>query len=389
MTKRKNIYLDNGATTPLAPEVLKAMKPFLTKKFGNPNSIHSQGREAREAIEMARKRILEKLGAKKGVLIFTGCGSESNNLAIKGVAFANINVSKDGGCQGHIITSKIEHSCVLESCKWLEKYGFEVTYLDVDKDGSIDIEELKKAIRKDTILVSIMHVNNEIGVIEPIREIGKICREKGIYFHTDACQSFTKVPLNVEDDFIDLATINAHKIHGPKGIAALYIQNGVKIEPWIHGGGQEDGLRGGTENVAGIVGFGSAVDVIKQDDIEKMKKLQDKIIKEILKIPRCHLNGSANQRVCNNINVRFDKAEGESLMLQLDMAGFAVSTGSACSSKSLKPSHVLLALGLKQEQTHGALRITISKYTTNEEIDSFLKVLPKFVENLRRMSPFK
>ncbi|NCS98380.1 MAG: cysteine desulfurase NifS [Candidatus Huberarchaeum crystalense] len=377
------IYLDNGATTQIAPEVLKAMKPYLTKKFGNPNSIHLFGREPAKAIEMVRKRILEKLGAKRGILVFTGCGSESNNLAIKGVAFANRNKGK------HIITSKIEHSCVLESCKWLEKQGFEITYLDVNKEGIVDVGALKKAIRKDTILVSVMHVNNEIGTIQPICEIGKICREKGIYFHTDACQSFTKVPLNVDKYFLDLVTISAHKIHGPKGVAALYIQNNVKIEPWVHGGGQEDGLRGGTQNIPGIIGFGAAVDVIKPEDIKKMTEIRNKTIKEILKIKGSHLNGSLTQRACNNINVRFDKIEGESLLMHLDNLGIAVSTGSACASKSLEPSHVLRALGLSPEQTHGSLRITISKYTTNKEIDYFLSVLPKFIEKLRNISPLK
>ena len=378
----KRIYLDHAATTPVAKEVIDAMRPFLDKGFGNASSIHSFGREAREAIENARSTIAKKVNAHGYKLVFTSGGTESNNFALKGVAFAN---RKDGK---HIITSKIEHDCVLNSCRWLEEQGFEVTYLPVDREGFVSLDELEDAIRKDTILVSIMHANNEIGTIEPIEEIGRICSEYGIYFHTDACQSFTKVPIDVKKQKIDLLTINSHKIYGPKGVGALLIRDGVKIDPLLHGGGHEFGLRSGTENVAGIVGFAKATEIIKEKDIRRMTRLRDLLIDGALSIDNSRLNGPRKHRLCNNANFSFKYVEGESLVLYLDTKGIATSTGSACSSRSLEPSHVLTAIGLDPEEAHESIRMTLGKDNTKDEIDFTLEVLRKSVESLRKISPF-
>jgi cysteine desulfurase len=380
----KRIYLDHAATTPVAKEVVDAMLPFFTEKFGNASSLHSFGREANRALEDSRETIVKRVNAgKEHNLVFTSGGTESNNLALKGVVFAN----REKG--NHIITSKIEHDCVLNCCKWLEKQGFKVTYLPVDREGFVSLEDLEKSIRKDTILVSIIHGNNEIGTIEPIEEIGKICSKHGIYFHTDACQSFTKVPINLKKQNIDLLTINAHKIYGPKGIGALIIRNGVKIDPWLHGGGQESGLRSGTENIASIVGFAKAAEIAKEKDVEHMTKLRDMIITTILEIKDSWLNGPKKQRLCNNTNFSFRFVEGESLILHLDSKGIATSTGSACSSKSLEPSHVLTAIGLTPEEAHGSVRISIGRENTKEEIDYTIESLKEAVDILRKISPFK
>ncbi|RLJ09116.1 MAG: cysteine desulfurase NifS [Candidatus Aenigmatarchaeota archaeon] len=378
----KIIYLDNAATTPVAPEVMEAMKPFFTERFGNASSLHFLGKQAKEALEKSREKIMKKVNAKEHKLVFTSGGTESNNFALKGTAFAN----KDKG--KHIITTKIEHDCVLNACKWLEKQGFEVTYLSVDREGFVDLNELEESIRKDTILVSIIHGNNEIGTIQDLKEIGKICQEHEVYFHTDACQSFTKVPIDLKKEHIDLLTINSHKIYGPKGVGGLFIRNGIKIDPLSHGGGHEFGLRSGTENVSGIVGFAKATEIIKDKDIKHMTKLRNMLIKGVLEIEDAWLNGPREKRLCNNTNFSFRYIEGEALMLYLDVKGIAASTGSACSSKSLEPSHVLTAIGLKPEDAHGSLRLTLGKDSTEDEIKYTIEVLKQSVDSLRKISPF-
>jgi len=382
----RRVYMDYAATTPVDPRVLKAMLPYFTKKFGNTMSLHSFGREAKKALEDSREAIANLMNAKPEEIIFTSSATEANNLAIKGVALANRNKGK------HIIVSKIEHHCVLKSARWLERNGFEVTYLPVDKYGLVDLGELESAIRKDTILVSIMHANNEIGTIEPIAEIGKICKEKGVYFHTDAAQTYGKIPINVEKMNIDLLTASSHKMYGPKGAACLFIRKGVKIEPLLHGGGHEFGLRSSTVNVACIVGFAEAAKICKKvmkKEAERLTKLRDRLIKGCLKIENSHLNGHPKLRLPNNANFWFAFIEGESLVMELDAHGIAASTGSACSSKSLEPSHVLLAIGLKHHEAHGSLRLSIGRWTTREEVDYVLKVLPEAVERLRKISPYK
>jgi len=376
------VYLDNGSTTKVDEEVLKTMLPYFSEKYGNAMSLHQIGQEAKEALENSREIIAKKLNAKPEEIIFTSGGTESNNLAIQEIAYTNREKGK------HIITTKIDHDCVLNACKFLEKDGFNVTYLNVDKDGFVNPEDVAKEIRKDTILVSIIHGNNETGTIQPIEEIAKICREKSVYFHTDACQSFTKTEIDVKKQNLDLITINSHKIHGPKGVGALYIKKGTNIHPLLHGGGHEFGLRSGTENISGIVGFAKAVEVAKEKHIKHMTKLRDKLINGILKeIPHTRLNGPKEKRLCNNANISFEFIEGESLLMRLDDKGIEVSTGSACSSKSLDPSHVLLAIGLKHEIAHGSIRFSLSKYTTEEEIDYTIKILKEEVKALREMSP--
>ena len=378
----KTIYLDNAATTQVADEVLKEMEPYFSQKFGNASSVHFLGQEARRAIENARAKIAKSINAGKDEIIFTSGGTESNNLAIKGIAFAR--------GKGHIITTKIEHDCVLNTCKWLEKQGFEVTYLDVDSDGFIDLKKLEKAIRKDTILVSIIHGNNEIGTIQNFEAIGEICKKHNVLFHTDACQSYTKTELDVKKQNLSLVALNAHKIHGPKGVGALYIKQGTKIIPWQHGGGQEFNLRSGTENIPGIVGFERAVELMNKKDVEKMIKLRDKLIEGVLsKIKNVKLNGPRENRLCNNVNFSFEGVEGEATGTYLDSYNICSSTGSACSSKSLEPSHVLKAIGLSDEEAHGSLRLSLSKYTTEEEIDKVLEVLPIIINKLRKISPFE
>jgi len=382
----KRIYMDYAATTPVDPRVFEAMKPFFTKSFGNTMSLYSFGREAKKALEESREKVASLMKAEANEIIFTGSATESDNLALKGIAFANKQRGK------HIITSAIEHHAILDTAKWLEKQGFEITILPVDKYGLVSPADVENAIRKDTILVSVMHANNEIGTIEPIEEIGKICNEHGVYFHTDAAQSFGKIPVDVNKMNIDLLTANAHKMYGPKGVGALFVRKGVEIEPLLHGGGHEFGLRSSTVNVSGIVGFGAAVDIAKKEikqEAERLTKLRDRLIKGALEIEDSHLNGHPTKRLPNNANFWFAYVEGESIVFHLDMKGIAASTGSACSSESLEPSHVLLAIGLKHEEAHGSLRLTLGKYNKKEDIDYLLKILPGIIKKLRELSPFK
>ena len=385
--KTKKIYLDYAATTPADPRVIKAMLPYLNEKYGNTMSLHQFGQKARQALEKSRKQVADLMGARIDEIVFTSSATESNNLAIKGIAFANRNKGR------HIIISSIEHPCIVESSKWLEKQGFKITQLKVDKYGLINPDQVRKAIKKDTILVSIMHANNEIGTIEPIQEIGKVCKEKGVYFHTDAAQSFGKVPIDVNKMNVDLLTASSHKMYGPKGAACLFVRKGTKIEPLLHGGEHEFGLRSSTVNVADIVGFGQACKIYLREmeqEAKRLTQLRDRLIKGVLKnIELSHLNGHPKKRLPNNVNFWFDFIEGEALVMQLDLAGIAGSTGSACSSEKLKPSHVLLAIVLKPQQAHGSLRLTLGRWTTQKEIDKTLKVLPKAINKLRKISPFK
>jgi cysteine desulfurase len=382
---KKKIYLDYAATTPVDPRVLKAMMPYFNSKFGNPASLHNFGQEANESLEKSRKTIADFIKAKPEEIVFTGSATESNNLALKGTAFANRFRKK------HIITTQVEHDCVLESSLWLKTQGFEVDFLPVNKYGLIDLNQLKKTIKKDTLLVSVIHGNNEIGTVQDIKSIGKICRENNIYFHTDASQSIGKVDIDVSQLNIDLLTASSHKIYGPKGVAILYVKKGVLIDPILHGGGQEKNLRSSTVNVAGIIGFTKAIEILKKDgkqENKRLKKLRNLLIKEILKnIKDTHLNGHPSQRLSNNINISFSGVEGESLMLELDHYGIAVSTGSACSSKTLEPSHVLLAIGLSPFRAHGSVRISLGRHTTKSDIDFLIKTLKKSTEKLRKISP--
>jgi cysteine desulfurase len=382
----KRIYFDHSATTAVLPEVHDAMLPYFLERYGNPSSIHSFGREAKIALEDARKKVAELLNADPTEIVFTSGGTESDNLAIKGIAMYK------GKMKGHIITTKIEHHAVLEPCEWLKRFGFEVTHVPVDSEGLVDAGDIERAIRNDTVLISVMMANNEIGTIQPVKEIGAIARSKGVPFHTDAVQAIGKLPIDVKRDNIDLLSLSAHKFHGPKGVGGLYVRKGVKIEPILHGGGQERGLRSSTVNVAGIVGLGKAAEMAKRDlgpASEKMKAIRDKLIKRVPElVPNAYLNGHRTKRLVNNANFRFDYIEGEGLILQLDFRGIAASTGSACSTGSLEPSHVLLALGLKHEQAHGSLRITLGRENTQEEADYLLEVLPGIVAKLREISPF-
>jgi len=378
----KRIYMDHAATTPVAPEVLEAMKPYFSEKFGNSASLHYFGREAENALEDARRSIAKFFGVKPEEIFFTSGGTEADNLALKGIASAF--------GKGHIITSQIEHHAILHTAKWLENHGFDVTYLPVDKYGFVNPEDVEKAIRKDTILISIMHANNEIGTIEPIEEIGKICRKHGVYFHTDAVQTVGKIPIPTKN--IDLLSSSAHKLYGPKGVGLLYIKNGVKIEPIQHGGGHEKGMRSGTENVAGIVGFARAIELAKKHmdkEVKRLSALRDELIKETLKIGDSWLNGHPTKRLPGNAHFGFKFIEGEALILLLDEMGIAASTGSACSSKSLKPSHVLTAIGLKPEEAHGSLRLTLGKDNNEEDIKYAADAIQDVVEKLRKISPFK
>jgi cysteine desulfurase len=379
------IYLDNAATTKIDDRVLKVMLPYFSDKYGNASSIHTKGQEAKRALEQARKIIAKSINAKPSEIVFTSGGTESNNLAVKGIAFAD----KDRG--KHIITTKTEHDCVLNACRWLEKQGWKVTYLSVDKEGFVSPEQLEKAITKDTILTSIIHGNNEIGTIQNLEELGKICKSRGVLFHTDACQSFTKTLLDVKKQHLSLVTLNAHKIHGPKGVGALYVREGVKLEPLSHGGGHESGLRSGTENIPGIVGFAKAVKIARKKDIKKMSRLRDFLINGIEeKISGSKLNGPRdNKRLCNNVNFSFAGVEGEAIGMLLDAEGICSSTGSACSSKSLEPSHVLLSIGLSEEEAHGSLRLSLSKFNTEQEINKVLEIMPEIIKKLRKISPFE
>ncbi len=381
------VYFDNSATTAVDPRVMDEMMPYFSTKYGNASSLHSFGREAYNALEDARERCARAIGAQRREIVFTSGGTEADNLAIQGIAFS----SRDKG--DHIITSSIEHHAVLHTCEFLESQGFKVTYLPVDREGRVSVESVKNAITARTILVSVMAANNEIGTIEPIREIGGVAHDAGAMFHTDAVQAIAKMPIDVQHDNIDLLAFSGHKFHGPKGVGALYVRKGVRLRPMIYGGGHERGLRSSTENVAGLVGMGKAIELgvtEMPEAVPKMAAIRDKIIDGVLHaVPDTHLNGPREGRLCNNAHFRFDFIEGEALVLHLDAAGFAGSTGSACSTKTLDPSHVLMAIGLRPEQAHGSLRISLSKANTMEEADAFLRVVPGVVSKLREMSPIK
>lgn len=379
------IYFDNAATTAVRSEVFEAMSKYFSKEFGNPSSIYKIARENKKAVEESREKIAKAINADKNEIFFTAGGSESDNWAIKGIAESYASKGK------HIITLSIEHHAVLHTCQFLETKGYEVTYLPVDNDGIVDLNELKNAIREDTILISVMFANNEIGSLQPIEEIGKIAHENGIIFHTDAVQALGHIPIDVKALNIDLLSMSAHKIYGPKGVGALYIKKGTKITPLIHGGAQEKNRRAGTENVPGIVGMGTAVELIT-NEIEKesvrLSYLRDKLIDGILEsIPYSRLNGSRDKRLPGNVNISFEFVEGESILLLLDMKGICASSGSACTSGSLDPSHVLLAIGLPHEKAHGSLRLTLGMFNTEEEVDYLLKELPPIIKRMREMSP--
>ncbi|SHE29164.1 cysteine desulfurase [Tissierella praeacuta DSM 18095] len=381
----KYIYMDNAATTPVKKEVLEEMIPYFTEKYGNPSSVYSLGSLSKRAVEEAREKVANSIGADKKEIFFTGGGSEADNWAIKGIAYANKNKGN------HIITTKIEHHAILHTCEYLQKNGFEVTYLDVDEYGLIDLEELKKAITDKTILISIMFANNEIGTIQPIKKIGEIAKEKNIYFYTDAVQAMGHIRINVKELNIDLLSMSAHKFYGPKGIGALYIRQGVKIDSLISGGGQERNRRAGTENVPAIVGMGKAIELAYEnldEHNDKLIKLRDSLIQKIQSnISYVRLNGHPTHRLPGNVNMCFRFIEGESLLLSLDMEGIAGSSGSACTSGSLDPSHVLLAIGLPHEIAHGSLRLSLGDFNTEEEIDYVVEKLVKIVDRLRMMSP--
>lgn len=385
MDNKKSIYLDYAATTYTKPEVVEEMMPYFTEQFGNPSSVYTFARKSKSAVEAAREKVAKAIGANTDEIYFTAGGSESDNWALKGIAFAN---KKKGN---HIIISAIEHHAMLHTCDFLKKNGFEITYLKVDENGFVDLEELKASITNKTILISVMFANNEIGTIEPVEEIAKIAHEHDVLFHTDAVQAVGHVPIDVKKMGIDLLSLAGHKFYGPKGVGALYIKRGTRIESLVHGGGQERSRRGGTENLPGIVGLGKAIE-LATENIEaknaKIRELRDMLIEGITeKIPYAKLNGDRTKRLPGNVNFSFQFIEGESLLLLLDMKGICASTGSACSSGSLEPSHVLLALGLPHEMCHGSLRLTLGEETTKEDIDYVLEVLPPIVERLRSMSP--
>ena len=381
----RRIYLDYAATTPVHPEVVRTMLPYLTERYGNPSSIHAFGQEARTAVEDARGQVADLIGAKPEEIVFTSGGTEADNFALKGVAYA---LRKRGD---HIITSSVEHHAVFEACKFLEKGGFKVTYLPVDRYGMVDPEDVHRAITDKTILVSVMHANNEVGTMQPIAEISKIAHERGAYFHTDAVQTAGHIPVDVEELDADLLSMSAHKLYGPKGVGALYIRKGTRIASFVHGGEQERGRRAGTENVPGIVGFGKAAEIAKREretEARRLSELRDRLIEGLLeRIEHINLNGHPTCRLPNNVHVSVEFVEGESMLLNLDLEGIAASTGSACSSGSLEPSHVLLAMGLSHELAHGSLRFTMGRWTTEEDVDRVLEVLPEVVAKLRAMSP--
>lgn len=382
----RRVYLDHSATTPVDPEVAAIMMTYYTEKYGNPSSVHAFGREAKQALEQARNQVAELIGAESREITFTSGGTEADNLAILGTAQALREKGK------HIITSCIEHHAVLETCEYLEKNGFDLTVIPVDEEGVISVDAVKKAIRPDTILITIMHANNEVGSIQPIAEIGKLAKEHGIVFHVDAVQSLGKIPINVEEMKVDLLTVSSHKIYGPKGVGALYVRKGVRLVPLVYGGGQERKRRSGTENTPGIIGFGKACELAGKrmaEDAEKQRKLRDKLMNGIVeRIEYVKVNGPAGEkRLPNNVNISIRYVEGESLLLSLDMLGIAASSGSACTSGSLDPSHVLLGMGLVHEIAHGSLRFSLGRQNTEEDIDYVLEQLPKIVERLRMMSP--
>ena len=379
------IYLDNAATTKTAPEVVDAMLPYFSEYYGNASTIYGLGAESKKAMDHARQTIADSLGAKPEEIYFTAGGSESDNWALKATAEAYASKGK------HIITTKIEHHAILHTCEYLEKRGFEITYLNVDRDGLISLDELKAAIRPDTILISVMFANNEIGTIEPIAEIGEIAKEHGVLFHTDAVQAYAQVPINVDEMHIDMLSASGHKLNGPKGIGFLYIRKGVKIRSFVHGGAQERSRRAGTENIPGIVGLGAAVERamrIMDSKTQREIELRDYLIGRLEnEIPHCWLNGHRTKRLPNNINFSFLFIEGESMLIMLDMKGICASSGSACTSGSLDPSHVLLAIGLKHEEAHGSLRLTLSEDSTKEEMDIVAEEVKTIVQRLRDMSP--
>ena len=381
----KNIYLDYAATTPVDPRVLKAMMPYFFKKFGNSMSLHHFGTEALMGLEESRKTIADFMHVDTEEIFFTSSATESNNLALKGVAFANRDAKK------HIIISKIEHDCILESSRWLERQGFTVTRVGVDRNGFVNLKELEKSLRKDTALVSIIHGNNEIGTIQDLFAIGKICKKAVVYFHTDASQSFGKEQIDVHTMNIDLLTASSHKMYGPKGAAILYVKKGVRIEPILHGGGHEKGLRSSTSNIPAIVGMAKAVEILQKEgkkENARIRKLRDLLISKIVTtIKGVRLNGDPVQRLANNVNVTILGIEGESMVLELDFRGVAVSTGSACSSRTLVPSHVLIAIGLSHKEAHGSLRLTLGRSTTEQEIHTAVKILAQVAKKLRAISP--
>ncbi|MDD5481991.1 MAG: cysteine desulfurase family protein [Candidatus Shapirobacteria bacterium] len=391
---KKPIYFDYAATTPVDERVLSAMLPYFGDKFANSVSLHQPGQEAAKAVDSSRKTLARLLGAKKEEIIFTSSATESNNLALKGLTWANPN-------KKHLLVSSIEHDCVLNSAKWLSSQGYQVEEIPVDETGLVNPDQVAKMIRPDTLLVSVIYASNEVGTIEPIEEIGQVCREKEVLFHTDAAQTFGKLPIDVNKMNIDLLTASSHKIYGPKGAALLYLRSGIKITPLLHGGGHEQTRRSSTVNVPALVGFAKAAQIVYQEMESENKRLitlRDRTIKTVLeKIPKSRLNGHPQKRLSNNINLRFAGIEGEAILMKLDAKGIAVSTGSACASVGISgqlggfadmaPSHVLLALGLTAEQAHGSIRVSLGRPTTNEEVDYFLKVLPQAVADLRRLSP--
>lgn len=383
--KMKRIYLDHNATTPLNSEVADEVCRCLREDFGNPQTLYSFGKDARKLVHDSRETVASLIGAKREEIIFTSGGTESDNMAVRGVAYGNVNKGR------HVISSSIEHHAVLESCRALEKEGFEVTYLPVDENGVVRLDELQKAIRPDTTLISIMHANNETGTIQPVSELGRIAREKGVLFHTDTVQTFGKVKINVDEMNIDLLSASAHKLHGPKGIGALYIRKGVRLKNLIFGGHQERKMRPGTHNVPGIVGLGKAAEIAARDmegEGNKVLRLRERLWEGIIAgVPHIRLNGHPPERLNNTLNVSFEFVEGESLILSLDDQGICVASGSACTSDSLEPSHVLLAMGLSPEIAHGSLRFSLGRENTEEEIDFVIQTLPKVVERMRSMSP--
>ena len=378
-------YFDNAATTKISKEVIDSMQPYLNEIYGNASSIYSIGRETKKAIEVAREKVAKAINADSNEIYFSGSGTEADNWAIKGIAFANQHKGK------HIITTNIEHHAVLHTCEYLEKFGFETTYVPVKENGIVDVNDIKGATREDTILISVMLANNEIGTIQPIKEIGELAKEKNIYFHTDAVQTIGNIPVDVKELNVDLLSLSAHKFHGPKGVGVLYIRDGVNIDNLLHGGGQEKRRRASTENIAGIVGLGTAIEITTKNIDEKVKyliKLREKTINGLIEnIPDIIVNGDREERLPGNVNVCFKYIEGESILLHLDQYGICASSGSACTSGSLEPSHVLLAIGLPHEIAHGSLRLSFSEENTEEEVDYLLEKLPPIIKNLRNMSP--
>ena len=378
------IYMDNAATTAVSPIVLEKMLPYFTEIYGNASSIHGTGRDARKALEDARRRVAAVLNCKPNELYFTSGGSESDNWAIKGIAFAN---RKRGN---HIITSSIEHHAVLHTCQWLEKQGFTVTYLPVDEFGRVSVKDVEAAITDQTILISVMAANNEIGTLQPIREIAKVAKQHKVYFHTDAVQAIGAIPIDVQEIGCDMLSLSGHKFHGPKGVGALYIRQGTRIDPFMHGGAQERGKRATTENIPGIIGLATAIELATENLEEKsarISSMRDQLIDQLTALPYVRLNGHRTERLPNNVNISVRFVEGEALLLRLDLAGIAASSGSACTSGSLDPSHVLLAIGLPHEIAHGSLRLSLSDTTKQEDIDYVLSVLPGIIDDLRAMSP--